>query len=328
MKKLLILGAGKMGSGMAHLALKKGWQVNVWDRTPEILSAIQESGESPHLPGIKIEGVSVCSDIKEGVEGISLLVLSVPSFAVREMCKRLLVFKNFLLPILTISKGFEKGTAKLPFEIVQEVLGKKNIMHISGIGYPPELIKPRPVTEIIASRNPELLDEFSGLFETDFIKFQKSADLIGAQIGGALKNVLVIAIGMVTASESNAEQKQELIAKFIPIGVEEMKKLGKAMGAEQETFEGSAGAGDLKFSADPASRNFRTGESIWRTGIDQVMKELRANRKTVEGLISAEGAYKLSKKHNLDLSIIQSVYEVIYQRRDSRMTANELLGLL
>ncbi len=325
MKKLLILGAGKMGSGMAHLALKKGWQVGVWDRTPEILSAIQESGESPHLSGIRIEGVSVCSDIKEGVRDIDLLVLAVPSFAVREMCERLASFKDVLPPLLMMSKGFEKETAKLPFQIVQEVLGKEDILHISGIGYPKELANPREVTEGIAATSRSLLDKFGGLPETDFIKFERTTDLIGAQIG-ALKNVLTIAIGMATAKEQNEEAKKQLIAQFIPLGVEEMVRLGKAMGAKEETFYGPFGEGDLRLSADPLSRNFRLGQDLFEKGLEKVQEELRKAKRTVEGVLSAAAAHQLAQKYDLNLPMVEAVYRVIYEGGEPKEVIEELLG--
>lgn len=325
-----ILGAGQMGSGMAYLlSYYKGLPVKLWDRNPDVLRVIQETRESPHLSGYQLpEKVRVFSQIGEIVKEIDLLVFAIPSFAVREVCQRLAVIGNSLPPILMISKGLEKETSELPFQIVQGFLNQKNILHLTGIGYPKELKKEREVAEALAASTEELLEEFGDLFETHFIKFEKTTDLLGVQLGGALKNVMVIGIGMATAKERHPETKQQLISKFIPLGVEEMVKLGKAMGAKPETFEGPAGRGDLEISADPLSRNFRLGETLLQKGLEQVRRELEESRKTVEGFHTAFGVHQLEEKYGLQLPIIEAVYQVIYEGRDSRQSAQDLLSLI
>lgn len=328
MKKIGIIGAGKMGAGIAYiLSHYKGTAVKIWDRTPTVLKTIQETKESPYLPGIKLETVVPVFNLAEAIKGTDLVALAVPSFAVRQMCERLAAFKESLPPLLMMSKGFEKETAKLPFQIVQEVLGKNDILHISGIGYPKELANPREVTEGIAATSQDLLDEFGGLLETNFIKFERTTDLLGAQLG-ALKNVLTIAIGMATAKEQDKKAKAQLISQFIPLGVGEMMKLGEAMGAKEETFHGPFGEGDLRLSADPLSRNFRLGQDLFEKGLEEVRAELRRTKRTVEGVLSAAAAHQLAQKHGLNLPIVEAVYKVIYQGGDARKIAEELLTLV
>lgn len=323
--KIGILGAGQMGAGIAYLLAKKGCQVNLWDRSPEIVSRLRHAGESPHLPGIKLQEISVLSDLEKAVRNVDLIVLAVPSFAVRELCQKLSSYSNGFPPFLMISKGLEKETAKLPFQVLEEILGEQDIFHLTGVGYPKELDKERPVTEVLASRNSSVLERIKSLFETHWLRIEKSNDLLGVQLAGALKNVMVIAFGMATASEQNLERKKELISKLIPFGVEEMKKLGQVMGAYEETFDGPAGKGDLELSADPLSRNFQLGQAIATQGIDQVRIDLEKNKKTVEGLLSSYSAYKLAENYGLDLPIIKSVYRVIYEGADAQKSANKLI---
>jgi glycerol-3-phosphate dehydrogenase (NAD(P)+) len=330
MKKIGILGAGQMGTGMAYLlGYYKDLPVKIWDRTPEIVKSIQEKRESPHLSGYNLpEKVRVFSEIEEVVKEVDLLVLAIPSFAVREVCQRIIAFRDSLLAILMISKGLEKETSKLPFQIVKELLGQENILHLTGIGYPKELKKEKEVTEGLAASKEELLREFGDLFETHFIKFEKTTDLLGAQLGGALKNVMVIGIGMATARERHPEIKQQLISKFIPLGVEEMVKLGKAMGAKEETFEGPAGRGDLEISANPLSRNFHLGQDLFEKGVKEVKRDLENNKKTVEGLLTAFAVHNLTERYGLNLPIIEAVYQVIYKGGDPKQSTQTLLSLI
>lgn len=329
-KTIGILGAGQMGAGMAYLLSHyKGLSVKIWDRTPEVISIIQKTRESPHLPGIKLpEGVSVFSGLKEVIKDISLLVLAIPSFAVREMCEKLSRQTNSFPPFLMISKGLEKDSSKLPFQIAQEVLGQKDILHLTGIGYPKELDKERQVTEAIAATGSDLLKEFGDLFETHFIKFEKTTDLLGVQLAGALKNVMVIGIGMTTAREENSEAKKEFISNLVSLGVDEMISLGEMIGAEKETFYGPAGKGDLELSADPLSRNFRLGENLFHKGIEEVQRDLEKSQRTVEGFISASGAYRLAKENGLNLPLIEAVYQVIYQGEDPKKVTENLMSLV
>lgn len=323
-----IIGAGKMGSGIAHILNHyKRMPVRMWNRTPEVLRVIEEQEESPHLQGIKLGGVSSVYNLREVVEDVDLVALAIPSFAVRGVCEGLISFKDALPPLLMMSKGFERETAKLPFQIVKEVLGKEDILHISGIGYPKELANPREVTEGIAATNQYLLDKFSGLLETDFIKFEATTDLVGAQLG-ALKNVLTIAIGMATAEEEDEKTQEQLISRFLPLAVGEMVRLGKAMGAEEETFYGPFGEGDLRLSADPLSRNFRLGQNLFKRGFKRIQEELVQTKRTVEGVLSAAAAHQLARKYDLDLPMVEAVYKVIYEGGDSKEVVEGLLDLV
>jgi len=325
-KTISILGAGSMGTAIAFLiGTQKNWKVKLWGRDTKLLSEIKETRENKkYLPEIKLpEKVLATSDLKEALEGSNLIALTVPSFAVREMSKRLSVFKRNLPPLLMISKGMEKETCLFPFQIVEEILKTKEILHLTGVGYAKEIAKQNPVTEVLVSRQRELL-RFKNLFQTRNIRIETSDDLLGAQLGGALKNVMVIGIGMAEC----LEQKPEIKAGLISAGVKEMIELGKAIGAKEETFEGPAGRGDLELSSSHSSRNYQLGRDIFLQGIKEVEKRLQQQRKTVEGLHTAWSAYKLAQKYDVGLPLVEGVYKVIYEKKNPKEIAEELMGLV
>ena len=205
-------------------------------------------------------------------------------------------------------------------------MGPQELLHITGVGYPKELASPRPVTELLASKSETLLDSIKSLFENEWLTIATTTDILGAQLAGALKNVMVIAIGMATANEKEPERKQELISHLVSRGVAEMKLLGAAMGARAETFDSPAGDGDLRFSADPLSRNFKLGEDIFLKGADEVKKGLEEKKITVEGLLSCAGAHQLAKKYGLNLPMVEAVYEVIYESGNPETVVKGLLS--
>lgn len=315
-----------MGTAIAFLiATQKDWEVKLWGRDTKLLSEIKEIRENKkYLPGIKLpEKVLVTSDLREAIEYSDLVALTIPSFAVREMSKRLSPFVRSLPSLLMISKGMEKETHLFPFQIVEEILETKKILHLTGVGYAKEIAKQNPVTEVLVSRQRELL-RFKNLFQTRNIRIETSDDLLGAQLGGALKNVMVIGIGMAEC----LEQKPEIKAGLISAGVKEMIELGKAMGAKEETFEGPAGRGDLELSSSHSSRNYQLGRDIFLHGIEEVEKRLQQQRKTVEGLHTAWSAYELSQKYGVGLPLVEGVYKVIYGKEDPKKIAEKLIGLI
>lgn len=325
-KTISILGAGAMGWAIAWIisTYQKG-KVRLWDRDPNLISEAKKTRINTKYsnPEIKLpKEVFLSNDLEETIKDSDLVLLAVPSFAVRGMCQRI---SNFSLPpILMISKGMEKETSLLPFQIVEEVLGKRDVLHLTGAGYGKEVHKNIPVTEALASRNENLLREVKSLFETDWLTIKTSTDLLGVQLAGALKNVMVIGIGLAEGGKENPTVRDGLIKE----GVREMTELGKVMGAKEETFGGPAGKGDLEISADSNSRNYRLGQALLEKGLDEVQKELEEKGITVEGFHTAWAAYRLAKKHGVKLPIIGEVYEVIYERKGPKASAERLIELI
>ncbi len=325
-KTVSILGAGAMGWGIAYIlsAYQKA-KVKVWDRDSQLINEAKKTRQNlKHSdPAITLPQEVLLSDnLEEITNGSYLTLLAVPSFAVREICQKISGFTFSAL--LMISKGMEKNTSLLPFQVAEEVLGKIDILHLTGAGYGKEVHKKIPATETLACRDENLLKEIKSLFETDWLVIKTSTDLLGTQLAGALKNVMVIGIGLAEAGKEN----QEVKAKLIEEGVQEMIRLGKVMGAKEETFWGPAGKGDLEISADPLSRNYRLGQSLAEKGIDEVQKELKEKGITVEGFHTAWAAYRLAKDKNVQLPIIEEVYKVIYEKKSPKASAESLIRLV
>jgi len=324
-KTISILGAGAMGWGIAFIisSYRKG-KVKLWDKDPELISQAKRTRENIKYSVLEIklpEEVFLSTDLRETVNDSDLLLLAVPSFAVREVCQRI---SNFSLPpVLMISKGMEKETSLLPFQIVKEILGKTDILHLTGMGYGKEVHKKIPTTGALASENENLLEEVENLLETDWLTIETSTDLLGVQLAGALKNVMVIGIGMAEGGRENPEIRIKLIKE----GIQEMIGLGKMMGAKEETFWGAAGKGDLEFSANPLSRNYKLGQALIEKGLEKIQKELKEKGTTVEGFRTAWAVHQLTKKYGLNLPIIEEVYGVIYERKSPKLSAQELIKL-
>ena len=324
-KTVGILGAGAMGWGIGYiLSTYQKAVVKIWDRDPNLISEAKRTRQNPKYsdPAIILpEEVLLSNNLGEVVNGSNLILLAVPSFAVREMCQRI---SSFSFPsLLMISKGMEKETGLLPFQIAQEVLGKIDILHLTGAGYGKEVHRKIPVTEVLASKNETLLEEVKALLETDWLTIKTSTDLLGIQLGGALKNAMVIGIGMAEGQGEDLEIRTGLIKE----GVREMIELGKVMGANEETFLGPAGKGDLEISANPLSRNYRLGQALAEKGITEVQRDLNEKGTTVEGFHTTFAAHQLAQKHGVQLQIIEEVYNVIYERRNPKTAQEKIISL-
>jgi len=324
-KTVGILGAGAMGTAMAYLISKyRTGKVKLWDRDSQLISEIQQTRVNLKysVPEIRLpQEVSLLTDLEETIERSDLTVLAIPSFAVRPVCQR--ISDLSLPPLLMISKGMEKETSLLPFQVVREVLGKQDILHITGVGFAKEIHKEEPFEEALASEDESLLENFETLFEAHWLTIETTTDLLGAQLGGALKNVMVVGIGLAEGEKESPEMREKLIEE----GVREMIRLGKAMGAKEKTFEGPAGRGDLQVSADPLSRNYRYGKGIYQKGGERIKRELQEKNITVEGFHTAWAAYQLAKKYGVRLPIIEEVYRAIYGGKNPKVSAGNLREL-
>ena len=324
-KTIGILGAGAMGWGIGYiLSIYQKAIVKIWDRDPDLISEAKRSRQNPKYsdPAIVLpEEVLLSNDLKKVANDSDLILLAVPSFAVREMCQRI---SSFSFPsLLMISKGMEKETSLLPFQVAQELLGKIDILHLTGAGYGKEVHKRIPTTEALASKNENLLEEVKKLLETDWLTIKTSTDLLGTQLAGALKNAMIIGIGLAEGGKEN----QEVRAKLIQEGVQEMIRLGKVMGAQEETFWGPAGKGDLEISADPLSRNYRLGQALAEKGLAEVQRDLNKKGTTVEGFHTAFAAHQLAQKYGVQLPMIEGVYQVIYEGGNSKAAQEKIISL-
>ena len=325
MKKIAVLEPGAWGTALGILLSRRN-TTSFWYENPRLALKLSKFRENERLPGIKIpKKIFISSDLEKIIENTDLFINASPSFNFRKTLLALRNFKN-LPPLLGIAKGIEKETLKLPSQIVEEIFGKIPYAHLSGPGFTREIIKGKSAEEVIASQNRSLLKKLKELFKIKPLKISTTTDLIGVQLAGALKNALAIGISLVEAGRPDPETKK-IQKKLIYLGLKEMIKIGKVMGAKRKTFSGPAGLGDLILtSTNPLSRNFQFGKAILLDA-EKMRKNIKERKITVEGFDNIFAFYKLGKIHKLDLPMINEIYKATYQKVSPPKTVQNLIKL-
>lgn len=329
-KTITILGAGALGTALAVLIADfKKARVKLWDRNPKLIQEIRRKRRNPDYftKDIKISPrVELFTDLKKAVENSDLILLAVPSFAIREVCRKL--GNTRLPPLLTTSKGMEEKTGYFPSEIIEDTLIKtqkqNNVLHLNWVGFAKEIYHSIPATVVLASKNQILLKEFGGIFNfraKDY-RLSVSRDLKGAQLAGALKNVLAIGVGIAQGQTEDLKIKQGLIRK----GVKEMIAFGRAIGAKEKILK-EAGAEDLKISSTPRSRNYSYGKAIFEKGVLATRRELAQKGVTVEGFHTASVVQRTIEKYKLNLPLLKETCQTICGKKNPRLAAKNLIKL-
>lgn len=301
MREIAILGGGKWGRALAK-KLSQLAKIKIYSRDLKVLS--KRIG--------KLNYFSQIEKIKES----DLIVIAVPSFAIREVLEK---FKPFYLgePIVGLSKGIEIETGYLSHQVVEEILGKVKYAHLSGPSFASEVSKNLP-TKVSLALNFNHKRYFEEFFKLPNFKVELTQDLIGVEVGGAIKNVIAILAGVCDGLNYGHNFRSALILG----GFKEMIKLGKKLGAKEETFFGPAGLGDLILtSTSLQSRNYRCGLSLAK-------REEILEKETVEGVHTAFALYHLAKKFHLKLPILEGVYKIIYKRKSSRKVLDKLKKII
>lgn len=322
MSYIAVIGAGSWGTTLASLLSKKGFDVIIWARKKEIADAINYKKENPlYLPNIKLpDRLMSTSDILEAVKKARFIVNVVPTQYIRNVFMPL---QNKLKQdsiIISASKGIEKGTLKTPSMILEEILNKK-VYVLSGPSFAIEVAQEKPTAVTISgTQNTErlLLQE---IFSTPYFRVYEHDDPLGAEIGGAIKNVIAIAAGICDALDLGNNARAALITR----GLHEIMRLGKKMGAKEITFSGLSGLGDLFLTCtSKLSRNYTVG---YRLGKGESFEEISKTMLGVaEGVETSLSAMQLSKKLDVEMPITQEVYQVIYEGKSPISAAEDLMN--
>jgi len=318
-------------------------EVRFWYQTPAISLRVAKFRENDKLPGIKIpKKIFISSNLEKIIKKANLIIIASPSFNFRKTLLALKSFEN-LPPLLGIAKGLEKETLKVPSQIVEELLDNTPYAHLSGPGFARQVVRGKPAKEVIASRNKIFLKQLKELFKikhqarrsrakvkkkepSSLLQVSTTTDLIGVQLAGALKNALAIGISLVEAGWQGLEV-EKIKKGLIQLGLKEMIKIGKVMGAKRKTFLGPAGLGDLILtSTNPLSRNFQFGQALF-SDAKRLRKEIIERKVTIEGFDNVFAFYKLGKIHKLDLPMINEIYKVIYKKTSPEKAVKNLINL-
>lgn len=306
-----VIGAGSWGTAVANLLAKKGYKVNTWDRNPEVVSGINSNHINPwYLTDIKLsENIIASTNIDETLKDSEIVVMAVPSAYVRLVTPKLKESLNGQM-IISLSKGIEVDSTLRVSEILFQELSQKfdSISVLSGPNHAEEVSLEIPSATVISSSNSESAKKLQENFMTPYFRVYTNNDVTGVELGGAIKNVIAIAAGISDGLGFGDNTKASLMTR----GLAEMKRLGCAMGAKQETFSGLSGVGDLIATCTSRhSRNRRLGEMIGK-GISLKEAEKRLGM-IAEGVKTSLAVSKLSRERSVEMPICNSVAAVLHE---------------
>ncbi len=310
MPKISVLGSGGWGIALAISAYNNGNEVNLWSPFREEVDMLLEKRTNEKLlKDIRIpDGINITDDIS-CVKGDTITIIATPSIAVREVCVKLSSQSDFGI-IVNVSKGFEKGSLKRLSQVINEVLPDTPVVALTGPSHAEEVARGIPTSIVAASNSKAAAQAVQNIMVSDCLRIYTSGDIIGAELGGALKNVIAVAAGFCDGFGLGDNTKAAMITR----GLAEMSRLGVCMGAKEYTFAGLTGIGDLVVTCTSKhSRNNRFG---FKVGSGMPIKEALAEVGTVEGYYAALMAHELAVKYNIELPIIDECYKVLYENRN------------
>lgn len=322
MANIVILGCGAFGTALSVMCQHSGHQVTVWSRSPVKLD--EKDGRRYHkkLPETVVpEDISFTTDLS-CVAGCDLLILAVPSFAVRESCQRIRDRIDRKTLVVCVAKGLEKDSFKDFVTIVEEELPDNDCVALSGPSFATEIAKGIPTTVVVASRKREAANQVQDMLMNHSFRIYVSDDVIGVELGGALKNIIAVCSGICDGLLDHAANAK---AALITRGITEIARLGVAMGGRQETFAGLSGIGDLILTCSSSqSRNYRFGQLLSQ-GVP-VQQALDSIGMVVEGYYCTDIAYQLAQKMKVDMPILTQAYQVLYQGKEPRQAVMDLMS--
>jgi glycerol-3-phosphate dehydrogenase (NAD(P)+) len=318
-----VLGAGSWGTALAILAARNGCRTLLWGHNPEQVRRLQYDRENQrYLSGFTFpDNLQISSDLSEVAAFSPLLLISVPSHAFKETLLALKPLVGEQVQIAWATKGFNSADGLLLNQIVAQVFSPQTSTAVlSGPTFAREVAADLPTAMTIASADFGFASQLASLLSNSRFRSYTSSDIIGVQVGGAIKNVLAIAAGIADGLGFGANTRAALITR----GLTEIIRLGTQLGGKQETFMGLAGLGDLILTCtDNQSRNRRFGLALGQgKSREQVTQEIGQE---IEGVSAARETYLLAQKYRIEMPITEQTYKVLYENLDPRLAVQNLL---
>ena len=322
MAKIVVLGSGGWGTALAVTAFRNGHEVWLWSKFPQEIEEIKKHGENKKLLlGVAIpEDICLTSDLS-CINAADLVVMAVPSFAVRQTAGLLKPFLTAGITVVNVSKGLEEGSLKRLSAVIQEELPEAKVAVLSGPSHAEEVSRGIPTTVVAAAAEMPVAEYVQELFASGTFRIYTNSDIAGVELGGALKNVIALCAGVCDGLGLGDNTKAALMTR----GITEIARLGEALGARAETFGGLSGIGDLIVTCTSMhSRNRRAGILIGQgKTAAQAIQEIGM---TVEGYHAAKTAKELADKTGVEMPIVEQCYAVLYQDLSAKQAISNLMG--
>ncbi len=321
MEHITILGSGGFGLSLALSAYRSGHAVKVWSKFPEELEAIRRDGEHKQkLPGVPIpQEISLVADIEAAIADANLVIFGIPSSFLRDTAKLAAPYLHAPMVVVNTGKGLEAGTNHTMSQILQEELPHLPIVTVTGPSHAEEVACNVPTTIVAASTDEQAARYVQETMGSETLRLYRSTDIIGCEIGGALKNIIALSAGICDGLGCGDNTKAALMTR----GMHEITMLGVAMGGKRETFAGLSGIGDLIVTCcSMHSRNRRAGILI---GEGVSPKEAVQLVGTVEGYYCCEVAYELAQKLGVSMPITEQLNQILFHGGDPKNAVYALM---
>ena len=324
MIKISVLGTGSWGSAIGDLLNQNGHEVIMWQRDAEKVKAMEVDRKHPFIVDLTFsDEVKFTTDLDSAIKGSQLLVVAVPSHSVRELVSRAVEFIEDNVIIVNITKGLELDTLLTMSSVISEETVGKNVSIVSlyGPSHAEEVVRKIPTTLVAASTEENASKKVQYIFSSRVLRVYTNTDILGLELGGSIKNVIAIAAGICDGIGFGDNTKAAILTR----GIAEMTRLGVALGAQEKTFAGLSGIGDLFVTCSSKhSRNRYVGEEIGKgRKIDEILSEMKM---VAEGVKTAKSVFQLCQKHNVDMPISCAVYNVLYNNKDPLESVSELMN--
>lgn len=316
-----VVGCGAWGTALALALRRAGCSLTLWAHDPAVAAAIQKDQENKaYLPGISIEADIKVTPYLEDLTTCDALVIATPAQHLRDVCRKLSPILKKKIPLLIASKGIEQKTSAFLSDVIAEELPKHSIAVLSGPSFAAEVARGYPAALTLAIRDKALGEQLMHAMASASFRLYLSSDIVGAQIGGAIKNVMAVACGIVAGKNLGENARAALITR----GLTEMMRLLEALGGQAETLMGLSGLGDLVLTCSSMqSRNMSLGVALGRG--EKLSKILESRTSVTEGVYTAAAALALARKYHVDVPIIEAVDAILSHDADIDGTIAGLL---
>jgi glycerol-3-phosphate dehydrogenase (NAD(P)+) len=317
-----VVGAGAWGTALGDLLARNGHQVRLWAYEPDVAESINARHENTRfLAGHRLAPALVAdNDLPRTLSNAELVTIATPSQVLRSIVRSAGPTMSRGAPVVIASKGIERGTLALMTAVTQEELPESTVVALSGPSFATEVASCQPTAVVAASTSPAAAGVTQRALSSPYFRVYTHTDVIGVELGGALKNVMAVATGIAEGLGLGFNARAALVTR----GLAEMTRLGVALGAEQTTFAGLAGLGDLVLTCTGSlSRNRAVGVEV---GMGKSLDEALANRETVaEGVVTAQSARELAARQGVEMPIVDTVNRVLFEGQPARSAIAALM---